>query len=460
MDSSSSDQVKQRNQASLGGVEPVLIESASFASSLSEKRLISLIAICFLTQGISQHFSLLSQPLNSFLKDRLALSAFDMSCFFALLMFPWVIKPIYGIICDTIPGQGRGRLSYLFLGNLVTALLYVCLALCFCAYDQFATFLSGRWQAFAIVFFLFLGSTGMALVTVVTTSLSASSHLPRRLFGLQGFAYYLANIPALILGGYLAQSVATGTMAQASLVMSGALVLAALPALVTAVFLWRDMWKERHLFHDFKVSQEKSKVSLFGFIGKEAQSSFSEFFSERHLKATLIFLALWNFSPSLGTGLYFYERNILKFSPELIANLAAVSSFGMLIGSLLYGLVNKRFDLKWMAGWSILASFLYVFLQDPLSAFAIEFFRGFSLSIFTLFLYSLAAEVAPVKNNAFAMALFICFYNLANELGMVFGGLLYSSLCERLSGSILPLIAVSIATTLLSLFCIPFMKKE
>lgn len=458
MDSSAIDQANkanQANQASLENGEPLLDEQ------YSEKRLISLVVICFLTQGISQHFSLLSQPLNSFLKDRLALSAFDMSCFFAVLMLPWVIKPIYGIICDTIPGLGRGRLAYLFLGNLVTALFYVCLAFCFGAHDQFANWLSARWQALAIVILLFLGSTGMALVTVVTTSLSARSQFSRRLFGLQGFNYYLANIPALVLGGYLAKSIAIGSPVQAYLVMSGALVLAALPALVTAVLLWRDMRREGRLFQDFILSRKENEVSLFSLLSAEALSSMRGFFSERQLKATLIFLALWNFSPSLGTGLYFYERNILKFSPELIANLAAASSLGMLIGSLLFGLVNKRFDLKWMAAWSILASVLYVFLEDPVIAYSIEFFRGFSLSIFTLFLYSLAAEVAPAKNNAFAMALFICFYNLANELGMVLGGFLYSTLCERyLSGSILPLIAVSVATTLLSLFCIPFMKKE
>ena len=72
--------------------------------------------------------------------------------------------------------------------------------------------------------------------------------------------------------------------------------------------------------------------------------------------------------------------------------------------------------------------------------------------IFLLALYGLAADVAPKRIAVTAMAVIICFYNLAQELGIFFGGFLFAKIFAQ---SLPPLIMVSTVCTGLCYALVP-----
>eukprot|EP01031_Cornospumella_fuschlensis_P038089 gene38089-46282_t len=54
-----------------------------------------------------------------FLKDQLGLSPAESSALLGITSFPWIIKPVYGFISDTIPLFGYKRRSYLMLSGVL-----------------------------------------------------------------------------------------------------------------------------------------------------------------------------------------------------------------------------------------------------------------------------------------------------------------------------------------------------
>ena len=70
------------------------------SSSKGQSQTSLIFIAAYICQGISQHFCLIAQPLNNFLKNGLHLDAGQVSVAVSALMLPWVIKPIYGLMAD------------------------------------------------------------------------------------------------------------------------------------------------------------------------------------------------------------------------------------------------------------------------------------------------------------------------------------------------------------------------
>lgn len=84
--------------------------------------------------------------------------------------------------------------------------------------------------------------------------------------------------------------------------------------------------------------------------------------------------------------------------------------------------------------------------------------RGVSGAIFTLNIYSLAARSdTGTFCRRYDGVLFLCLYNLAGEVGIVCGGYIYS---HWSMWGLLPLVMVSIVTTLLSVLFVPWIFSD
>jgi MFS-type transporter involved in bile tolerance (Atg22 family) len=70
----------------------------------------------------------------------LKLDPTELSLFNSVINFVWILKPIFGFICDSYPLFGSRRRSYLILFSLVGALAWILLG----------TWVSNLWQAILV----------------------------------------------------------------------------------------------------------------------------------------------------------------------------------------------------------------------------------------------------------------------------------------------------------------------
>jgi MFS-type transporter involved in bile tolerance (Atg22 family) len=78
--------------------------------------------------------------INYFFKDVLKLDPTELSLFNSVINFVWILKPIFGFICDSYPLFGSRRRSYLILFSLVGALGWILLG----------TWVTNLWQAILV----------------------------------------------------------------------------------------------------------------------------------------------------------------------------------------------------------------------------------------------------------------------------------------------------------------------
>src|SRR5215475_4859611 len=118
-------------------------------------------AIVFAVEGIGQaRVGIILQPLTNYLKTS-GWTPLEVTAYFGVLNFPWVIKPVFGLISDFVPLFGYRRTSYLILASACAAVGYAGIALL------------DRPSAFAL--FLLLTSYAMATASTLCGALLAEN---------------------------------------------------------------------------------------------------------------------------------------------------------------------------------------------------------------------------------------------------------------------------------------------
>ena len=91
-------------------------------------RLMLFFAIVYLVEGIGQaRVGIIYQPLTHYLKE-IGWTALQVTAYFAVLNFPWVIKPVFGLVSDFVPLFGYRRKSYLIIASLCAVGAYAGIA--------------------------------------------------------------------------------------------------------------------------------------------------------------------------------------------------------------------------------------------------------------------------------------------------------------------------------------------
>src|SRR5579872_5928645 len=79
------------------------------------RQLMLFFAIVFAVEGVGQaRVGVILQPLTFYLKSN-GWTPLEVTTYFGILNFPWVIKPVFGLISDFFPLFGYRRKSYLML---------------------------------------------------------------------------------------------------------------------------------------------------------------------------------------------------------------------------------------------------------------------------------------------------------------------------------------------------------
>jgi MFS family permease len=394
-------------------------------------RLMLFFAIVFVVEGIGQaRVGIILQPLTYYLKTD-GWSPLQVTAYFSVLNFPWVIKPLYGLVSDFVPLFGYRRASYLMLASAGAAASYAGVALL----NEPAEF----------ALFLVLTSYAMATASTLCGALLAEngrSFQQSSLFvGQQWLWFYMAIMASALVGGELVQHLS----ASAALKAAASIAAVAPIAVILATPLLLKEPRSR-------VNRQEIRHTLQGIIAA---------LKSHKLWLVAAFLFLYAFAPGFGTPLYYHMTDRLGFSQAYIGLLGSIASAGWIAGALLHRWLLRRMSAGSLLYLSILlgtvsaASFLL--LTDEVSAAIVNFANGLASMIATIASLTLAARHCPARAEGFAFAGLMSVSNLADICSINAGAFLYEDVFDYRLG---PLIVVSAATTALAAVLVPLLRLQ
>src|SRR5438067_6245528 len=89
------------------------------------RRLMFFFGLVYVVEGIGQTGGIIAQPLSYYLKEVHAWTPVQVTAFVTVFNFPWIIKPVYGMVSDFLPLFGYRRKSYLLLANVLGMIAYL-----------------------------------------------------------------------------------------------------------------------------------------------------------------------------------------------------------------------------------------------------------------------------------------------------------------------------------------------
>lgn len=387
-----------------------------------------------------QHFGqagLINQPLTFYFKEVLHYGADQIATFFAILTIPWMIKPVYGLVCDYLPLFGYRRKSYLLLLNLAAAVGF------------FAISGFGDTSAIrtALVMTAFCTAFSDVAIDGLMVELGKKTGRTAQFQSMQWLWFNAAMVLSSLAGGFFSEYLPVDSAYRVA-----AMVTAVFP-LIVVVATW------------FWVKEEKSRIELAGM--KQTTLGLVQALKSRTIWVIVGFLAFWQFSPSFGTPMYIHMTDNLKFSQGFIGALGAIGSVASVIGALAFNRwLADRYTTKTMLYWSaiigVIGTLSYLLLLDPtttgtaLTAVILNFIFGIAGQISMLATLNLAAENCPRRVEAMTFAVLMSVFNLSAQGSSIFGSWLFEHMFNK---SLFPLIIVSAVFTALCLTLIPLLPN-
>ena len=386
-------------------------------------------AIVYVVEGIGQaRVGIIFQPLNYYLKD-IGWTPLQVTAYLAILNFPWIIKPVFGLVSDFIPLFGYRRKSYLIISSICAV----------GAYAWIARLSEPSEFALLLVLTSFAMATASTLCGALLAENGQSFRLSSTFVGQQWLWFYIAIMASSFIGGELIQRLPPLSALQAA---AGVAAVAPIAVILASLFL---------------LSERKSRANR-----EEMQRTFRSVVTalkSAKLYLVALFLFLYSFAPGFGTPLYYFMTDELKFSQSYIGILGSIASAGWIAGALAHRYFLSKMSSKALLYLSIvlgtLAAASFLLLADEVTAAIVNFANGAAMMIATIASLTLAADYCPKRAEGFAFAGLMSIMNLADVFSNNIGAFLYEHVFDNRLG---PLIVVSAATTAFAAVLVPLLR--
>jgi MFS family permease len=386
-------------------------------------------AIVYVVEGIGQaRVGIIFQPLNYYLKD-IGWTPLQVTAYLAILNFPWIIKPVFGLVSDFIPLFGYRRKSYLIISSICAV----------GAYAWIARLSEPSEFALLLVLTSFAMATASTLCGALLAENGQSFRLSSMFVGQQWLWFYIAIMASSFVGGELVQRLTPLSALQAAATVAA---IAPIAVILASVFL---------------LSERKSRANRL-----EMQLTFHSIVAALRspkLYLVALFLFLYSFAPGFGTPLYYFMTDELKFSQSYIGILGSIASAGWIAGALVHRYFLSKMSSKSLLYLSIvlgtLAAASFLLLADEVTAAIVNFANGVAMMIATIASLTLAADYCPKRAEGFAFAGLMSIMNLADVFSNNIGAFLYEHVFDSRLG---PLIVVSAATTAFAAVLVPLLR--
>lgn len=383
------------------------------------------IAIGWLTTNLGLQIATL--PLKFVLKDEVMLSAGVLSSFFAFGNFSNYIKPLAGVMTDSIPLCGTRRRHYLLFSLLATGIFWVLLSLVPRSY---------AWMlpVYTIMYVgvVFTSSTLGGVMVEAGNHFRAAGRLTAQRIAM----FKLAEITGGWLGGFMA----TFPFVAPACIGAG-LHFALIP------FLMRFLPPEEPV---------KLKEGVWAEVARQGRV----LIQSRTLLGAAGMIFLLAAAPGLNTPLFFYQTNVLGFSKPFVGFLNTITASAGILAAIVYYPLCRRYSLRSIVATSIvvhaLGALFYLGYRTSESAMIISAISGMTATFAMLPVYDIALRATPRGSEAIGYALMMSMWNLTNALSDVTGSFIF----EKLDRNLTPLIFIDAATTLIVIAAVPFMPRD
>ncbi len=394
-----------------------------FREDHDARRLAVIFAVVYFAQGM---WYLPNLSITFLLKDTFGLSAAQTAAFFSIMVIPWLIKPVYGLISDFVPLFGRRRKSYFLLTTGLAAAM------------GFALGTLGAYTYWKVAIFFTLMGLGLAFTDVLTDALMVENGQRLGLTGpfqaIQWVGISVASILVGVGGGWLAQHKPLSVTFMLATIF---------PVISFTMALWC-------------IREPRVKAGERQF--RETWLAIRGAVRSRNLWIVAGFIFFYNFSPSFGPALVYYSTDVLKFSKIFLGSLDSLAYLSGVGGAALYFTYSKSFPFRWLIHFAIaagvIATLAYLGYAGHASALALALgFGGVGMIIQLTFL-DLAAKACPKQAEATFFALLMSVYNGGVQVSQIVGGWLY----DRVGFT--NLVLISAAFTAAAWFLLPFLKVK
>jgi len=388
-------------------------------------------AIVYAVEGIGQaRVGIIFQPLNHYLKVT-GWTPVQVTAYLSILNFPWIIKPVFGLVSDFVPLFGFRRKSYLIISSI-------------CAVGAYAwiTQLSEPSEfALLLVITSYAMATSSTLCGALLAENGQSFGLTSAFVSQQWLWFYVAIMASAFVGGELVERLQPASALQVS---AGVAAVAPVAIILASLFLLNE--------RKTKANRIEMKRTLQSIVAASRSTK---------LYIIALFLFLFSFAPGFGTPLYYFMTDELKFSQAYIGVLGSISSAGWIAGALIHRWCLWKMNSKALLYLSIvlgtLAAGSFLLLADELTAAIVNFANGAAMMIATIAGLTLAADYCPKRSEGLAFAGLMSVMNLAELCSTNVGAFLYEHVFQNQLG---PLIIVSAASTAFALVFVPFLRLD
>jgi len=366
-------------------------------------------------------------PLKFLLKEELLLSTAGVSAFLAIGQCSNYVKPIAGILTDSVPLFGTRRRHYLLLSLTGTGLLWLLLTV---VPRSFGWMLGTYWVLYTTV--VFTSTTLGGVMVEAGNRFGAAGRMTAQRIA----TFKIGAMFGDWAGGFLAD-----------------LRIFAIPAAICAAFHLALV----PLFSKTIKEPRTSKVNRQALSDAGAQLRGLLRCKVLLYAAGMVFLIAME--PGFLTPLLFYQSDTLGFSKGYIGFLMTVNAATGLAGAALYYFACRRLPLGLLTGGSILLNALgtlsYFFYRTPQSALIVTAIVGITTALAMLPVYDLAARATPKGSEALGYSLMMSVWNLTNALGDWAGSRVYDHFARNFE----VLIWVNVGTTLVALLGLPLLPR-
>lgn len=285
------------------------------------------VAMVYFVQGV---LGLARLAVSFYLKDDLHLDPAETAVITGLSSLPWLVKPLYGFISDSVPLFGYRRRSYLVLSGLLGAF----------SWSLMAGFVDSKYSAASCIL---LGSLSVAFSDVVVDSMvverargesqSVSGSLQSLCWGSSAF-------------GGIVSSYFSGSLVESYGVRFVFGVTALLPLITSAVAV---LVNEQRVVRQMP-GQKKENIALVnpGFLQTSKQNMIQLWSAIKQPNVFLptLFIFLWQATPHSDSAMFYFTTNKLGFTPEFLGRVKLVTSIASLLGVGLYNGFLKTVPLR------------------------------------------------------------------------------------------------------------------
>lgn len=367
------------------------------------------ILLVYFVQGV---LGLARLAVSFFFKDELGLSPAQVAALMGIVAIPWVIKPLFGFLSDSLPLFGYRRRSYLVISGVMGMVSWLLMA----------TVVSTAVQATAAIA---LGSLAIAISDVIVDSIvveRARGESQSDAGALQSLCWGSTAVGGLLtayLSGLLLEHFSTRTIFA---------ITATFPLIVSAGAILISEQKVRASFNFNSTRQQLSQVR--------------QALTQKQIWLPVAFLFLWQATPSSDAAFFYFTTNDLGFEPEFLGRVRLVTNLAALIGIWIFQRFLKAVPVRKIFLWSTVISavlglttlILVTHLNRTLGIDDHWFSLGDSLiltvmgQIAYMPVLVLAARLCPPGIEATLFALLMSVSNLAGLLSHETGALLMQGL--------------------------------